>query len=124
MQGMTLELHTAFAAIQMHERQLVWQLLEGLAEMPGIRVYGLTAKDDLTRRVPTVALTAAGHTPRQLAEQLAERGIFAWDGNYYALNVMERLGLEPDGGALRLGLAHYNTPEEVERTLAALREII
>ena len=64
-----------------------------------------------------------GWTPRALAEELGERGIFCWDGNYYALTLMERLGLEEHGGALRIGMAHYNTPEEVDRLLAALREI-
>ena len=65
----------------------------------------------------------AGHTPLELATKLGERGFFTWDGNYYALNLTERLDVEKDGGFLRIGLAHYNTAEEVERLLAALREI-
>jgi selenocysteine lyase/cysteine desulfurase len=121
--GARLDLHAAFAAIQEYERELVARLLAGLAEIPGIHIYGLTAPADLPRRVPTVALTIAGHTPRELAHALGKKGIFAWDGNYYALNLMERLGLEERGGALRLGLAHYNTAEEVDRVVAALREI-
>jgi cysteine desulfurase family protein (TIGR01976 family) len=124
MQGRRLELHAAMAAIQAHERGLVARLLDGLRALPGVRIYGLTAREDLPRRVPTVALTIAGHAPRALAEQLAARGIFTWDGNYYALTVMERLGLEESGGALRIGLAHYNTEAEVDRLLAALREIV
>jgi cysteine desulfurase family protein (TIGR01976 family) len=124
MSGRRLELHAALAAIQEHERTLAGRLLAGLAAIPGIRVYGLTAADDLPRRVPTVMLTVEGFTPRELAEGLAERGIFAWDGNYYALNLMERLGLEPTGGgALRIGLAHYNTLEEVERIVSGLRDM-
>ena len=78
----------------------------------------------MARRVPTVSLTIAGHTPRALAEGLAARGVFAWDGNYYAITLMERLGLEDSGGALRLGLAHYNTAEEVDRIIEALREVV
>ena len=74
--------------------------------------------------MPTVAITIEGHTPRALAEALGERGIFCWDGNYYALTLMERLGLEESGGALRIGLAHYNTAEEVDRLLTALHEIV
>ena len=73
--------------------------------------------------MPTVAITLEGWTPRALAEELGKRGIFCWDGNYYALTLMERLGLEEHGGALRIGMAHYNTAEEVDRLLAALREI-
>ncbi len=89
-----------------------------------MRVYGLTQAEDLPRRVPTIMLTAEGWSPRDLAEQLGARGIFVWDGNYYALNLMERLGLEEHGGALRIGAAHYNTPEEIDRVIAALREIV
>lgn len=124
MTGRRLELHRALAAIQEYERELAARLLAGLATLPGVRVYGLTAPEDLPRRVPTVMLTVAGHTPRALAEALGARGIFCWDGNYYALALMERLGLEAGGGALRIGLAHYNTVEEVDRLLAALREIV
>lgn len=117
-------LHVAMEAIQAYERTLARQLLAGLAELPGAHVYGLTSAADLARRVPTVALTIEGHTPRALAEALGERGIFCWDGNYYAVTLMERLGLEESGGALRIGLAHYNTADEVDRLLAALHEIV
>lgn len=123
MTGRRLELHVAMAAMQDYERGLAAQLLAGLATLPGVRIYGLTAPADMARRVPTVALTLAGHTPRDVARALGERGIFTWNGNYYALNLMERLGLEESGGALRIGLAHYNTADEVDRLLAALREI-
>lgn len=122
--GRARALHVAMAAIQAHERTLARQLLAGLSELPGAHVYGLTSAADLARRVPTVALTIEGHTPRALAEALGERGIFCWDGNYYAVTLMERLGLEESGGALRIGLAHYNTAEEVDRLLTALHEIV
>ena len=118
-----LALHVAMAAIQAHERELARRLLAGLRPLPGVHIYGLTDEADLPRRVPTVAVTFDGHSPRELAAALGERGIFTWDGNYYALNLMERLGLEEHGGALRIGLAHYNTAGEVDRLLAALREI-
>jgi cysteine desulfurase family protein (TIGR01976 family) len=124
MTGRRLELHAAMAAIQAHERTLAARLLAGLAEIPGVHIYGLTSEDELTRRVPTVAMTLEGWTPRALAEKLAEQGIFCWDGNYYALALMERLGLEERGGALRIGMAHYNTADEVDRLLAALRELV
>ena len=123
MTGRRLELHVALAAIQEHERGLAGRLLTGLALLPGVRIYGLTALEDLERRVPTIAITIDGQTPRELATKLGERGIFCWDGNYYAINLMERLGLEATGGALRIGLAHYNTAAEIDRLLAALREI-
>lgn len=122
-----LPLHAAMAAIQAHERELIKRLLAGLKPLPGATLYGLTDESDasqMARRVPTVALTITGHTPRELATALGERGISTWDGNYYALTLMERLGLEGRGGALRIGLAHYNTADEVDRIVAALREIV
>jgi cysteine desulfurase family protein (TIGR01976 family) len=122
MTGRRLELHSAMAAMQAYERTLAARLLAGLATIPGILIYGLTSEEDLVRRVPTVAITLEGWTPRALAEELAERGIFCWDGNYYALTLMERLGLEEHGGALRIGMTHYNTAEEIDRLLVALRE--
>jgi selenocysteine lyase/cysteine desulfurase len=64
-----------------------------------------------------------GTTPEELATRLNERGFFTWDGNYYALNVSEKLGVEASGGFLRIGLAHYNTAEEVERVVAAVGEM-
>jgi selenocysteine lyase/cysteine desulfurase len=64
-----------------------------------------------------------GHLPLELATKLGEQGIFTWDGNYYAINLTERLGVEGDGGFLRIGLVHYNTEEEVERVLEYLRSI-
>ena len=65
----------------------------------------------------------SGHSPRELSEKLGRRGFFTWDGNYYAIGLTERLDVEKDCGFLRIGLAHYNTTEEVERFLSALREI-
>jgi selenocysteine lyase/cysteine desulfurase len=64
-----------------------------------------------------------GHTPLALATKLGDQGIFTWDGNYYALNLTERLGVELDGGFLRIGFVHYNTEEEVDRLLDGLRRI-
>ncbi|MDQ2905294.1 MAG: cysteine desulfurase-like protein [Chloroflexota bacterium] len=117
------DLKIAMQAIMDYERGLAAHLLAGLREIKDLRVYGITNPRDLARRVPTVACTIEGHAPRALAEHLAARGIFAWDGNYYALGVMERLGLEERGGALRLGLAHYNTLAEIERVLHALEQV-
>jgi selenocysteine lyase/cysteine desulfurase len=124
MTGRRLELHAAMAAMQAYERTLAARLLAGLTEIPGVHIYGLTSEEDLARRVPTVAMTWEGWTPRALAERLGELGIFCWDGNYYALTIMERLSLEGKGGALRIGMAHYNTAEEIDRLLTALRDIV
>jgi cysteine desulfurase family protein (TIGR01976 family) len=114
----------AYSAIQEHERGLVQRLIRGLLPIPGLRLYGISDPDRFDQRCPTVALRIAGHTPLELATKLGECGFFTWDGNYYALNLTERLDVEKDGGFLRIGLVHYNTAEEVDRLLAALREIV
>lgn len=106
-----------WTAIQAHERALGRQFLDGLPG--GVTVYGLPSMDG---RVPTFAFTVEGRTPRAVAERLAERDIAVWDGNYYAVEVMERLGLGADG-AVRAGFVHYNTAAEVDRLLDALGEL-
>ncbi len=121
--GRRRTLKIAMGAILAYERSLSAYLLPSLATLPGVTIYGLTRPQDVRLRVPTVALTMRGHTPRKLAEALADAGINAWDGNYYAIELMDRLGLEAQGGALRLGLAHYNTTEEIDRCVAVLREV-
>jgi cysteine desulfurase family protein (TIGR01976 family) len=110
-------IRAAYRAIQTHERTLMKKMLRGLREIRGLRLYGIS---NLESRCPTFAIRIEGHTPLELATRLGERGIFTWDGNYYALNLTERLGVEKDGGFLRIGFVHYNTEEEVDRVLEAL----
>jgi cysteine desulfurase family protein (TIGR01976 family) len=110
----------AMTALADYERQLGAYLIEGLQTVPGLRIYGITQAARLAQRVPTVSFTLAGWHPRALAERLSDDRIYAWDGNYYAVSVMERLGLEESGGMLRVGLAHYNTRAEVDQLLALL----
>jgi selenocysteine lyase/cysteine desulfurase len=98
-------------------------MIPALLEIPGLRLYGISDPAKLDHRCPTFAVRIANHTPVALSTQLGDRGFFTWDGNYYALNLTELLDVEKDGGFLRIGLAHYNTAEEVTRLLAALREI-
>jgi cysteine desulfurase family protein (TIGR01976 family) len=114
----------AMQAMMDYERSLSAYLLAGLREIRGIHVYGITSPQQLAQRVPTVICTIDGYTPRELAEMLASQAIFAWDGNYYALGIMERLKLEEQGGALRLGMAHYNTTSEIDRVLTCLEQIV
>jgi selenocysteine lyase/cysteine desulfurase len=102
---------------------LFLRLAEGLFAIPNLQFYGISDLKRLHERCSTVSVRLANHTPAEIASFLGERGIFTWDGNYYALNLTEHLDVEKDGGFLRIGLAHYNTAEEVNRFLAALREI-
>ena len=106
-----------WASIQTHERALGQQFLDGLPER--CTLYGLPAMDG---RVPTFAFTVDGLYPRADAERLDERGLALWDGDYYAVEVMQRLGLGKEG-AVRAGFVHYNTPGEVDRLLEALDEL-
>jgi selenocysteine lyase/cysteine desulfurase len=101
---------------------LIAHLIEGLQAIPGVKVYGITDPSRFEERCSTLSLRIGDCYPKALAEFLDQRGIFTWDGNYYAINLTERLGVEEKGGMLRIGLVHYNTVEEVERLLRALRE--
>jgi selenocysteine lyase/cysteine desulfurase len=112
---------TAYGAIQVHERKLMERMLRGLREITGLQLYGITDPARMKSRCPTFAVRIEGRTPLELATKLGERGIFTWDGNYYAINLTERLGVEQSGGFLRIGLVHYNTEEEVDRVLEGLR---
>jgi selenocysteine lyase/cysteine desulfurase len=111
------------AAIHGYERGLIGPVLDGLASVPGLRLYGITDRARTGERVPTFAFSLEGHHPRAVAEQLGARGISAWDGDYYAFELMRRLGLDDSGGLVRIGLVHYNTLDEVDRLIEALRDI-
>jgi cysteine desulfurase family protein (TIGR01976 family) len=113
----------AYEVTRQHEHCLAEQLITGLLAIPGLTFYGIKDLTRLDQRTPTVAIRMEGHTPRELATRLGERGIFTWDGNYFAVNLTERLGVENTGGMLRIGLAHYNTAEEVDRLLAELKRL-
>jgi cysteine desulfurase family protein (TIGR01976 family) len=114
----------AHEAIHEHERKMMEKMIAGLLAIPGLKLYGITDPRRFENRCATIVVRIEDHTPLELATKLGERGIFTWDGNYYALNVTEQLDVERLGGFLRIGLVHYNTMEEVERLLAALREIV
>jgi cysteine desulfurase family protein (TIGR01976 family) len=114
------QLRAAWPVIQDQEQRLAGRLLDGLQSIAGMRVYGLTDQADRHRRVATLAVRKDGTTPAQLAMALAADNIFAWHGNFYALSVSERMGVEQSGGFLRLGLVHYNTEDEIDRCLEVL----
>jgi cysteine desulfurase family protein (TIGR01976 family) len=121
-------IEAAYEVTHEHERALLDRLLAGLATIPGLKIYGITDPARRNERCSTVAVRIEdgkpGRSPLELATKLGDRGIFTWDGNYYALNLTEHLGVEKSGGFLRIGLVHYNAVEEVDRLVAALREIV
>jgi cysteine desulfurase family protein (TIGR01976 family) len=115
-------LAAAYRATVAYERRLIAKLIEGLESIPSVHIYGITDPSRFEERCSTLSLRIGDHPPKTIAEFLVRRGIFTWEGNYYAINLTERLQVEHKGGMLRIGLVHYNTLEEVERLLCALRE--
>jgi cysteine desulfurase family protein (TIGR01976 family) len=112
----------AYGATVAYERRLMARLIDGLQTIPAARIYGITDPKRFGERCSTLSLRIGDHAPKAIAQFLAKQGIFTWDGSYYALNLTERLQVEQKGGMLRIGLVHYNTPEEVDRLLGALCE--
>jgi selenocysteine lyase/cysteine desulfurase len=102
---------------------LIERLIGGLQTIRGVTIHGITDPKRFCERVPTLALSAEGWSSIDLAQALGDRGIYAWHGNYYALQLARRLGKEKEG-MLRLGCMHYNTAEEVDRVVATLAQIL
>ncbi|HEX5147735.1 MAG TPA: aminotransferase class V-fold PLP-dependent enzyme, partial [Candidatus Limnocylindrales bacterium] len=117
------ELVAGMTAIAAYERELVTRLIDGLETVPGVTIHGITDRAAFASRVPTVSVSIEGVRPRDAAVALGRAGIYAWDGDFYATGLIERLGKTDVGGVLRLGLVHYNTPGEVDRTLAAIANL-
>jgi len=107
-----------------YEIPLTRQLIDGLGAIKGIKIHGITNPNALEKRVPTISFTAAGHRPVDLATTLGDQGIQVWHGHNYAVEPVNYLGLMETGGVVRIGLAHYNTAEEVDQTLAAIDQML
>ncbi len=121
--GRRLALKQAMSTIARYERGLFSHLLDGLSTIPDLIVYGITDRNRLEERAPTAAVRMAGRTPDELSVRLSEHGIAAYAGHFYAVSVIERLGLADKGGVLRLGLSHYNTTDEVDKLVAILTDL-
>ncbi len=118
-----MHLIAAMDAIGRYEQYLSKYFLQRIKELPQIHLYGLTDENTAGMRTPTFAFTIEGISPRSIAAHLAERGIYCWSGNYYALRLMQRLGLEESGGAVRIGMTHLNTIEEIDYLMETLAHI-
>ena len=106
-----------------YEEQLSLALLEGLKSVPELHIWGITDPQRIASRVPTYSFSLQEWSPADVAAKLAQNDIYVWDGNFYALSAIERLGLEEKGGVVRVGLAHYNTLQEIERLIALLKDM-
>ena len=112
-----------YAAIRVHEGELAARFLRGVADIPSVRLWGIADEDRLDERTPTFAVRVGDQEPVKTATELARRGIYVWDGHYYAITVMERLGLLDSGGAVRIGFCHYHSTDDVDRVLQALADL-
>ena len=112
-----------FDAIGTHERELSERFLRGVNDLPNVRLWGVADVDRLDERTPTFAVRVDDQDPLKTATELARRGIYVWDGHYYAITVMERLGLLDSGGAVRIGFCHYHSADDVDRVLDALADL-
>ena len=117
------EVVAAFDAIVAHERELAVRFLEGLVRMPRVRLWGVSDPARVGERTPTFAIRVGEQHPAETAEKLGRRGVLVWDGHYYAITVMERLGLLDSGGAVRVGFCHYHSIEDVDRVLDELERL-
>ena len=119
--GRRKKLHAAMLAIQDYEQTLSSRLIEGLQNLAGVDVKGISAVKDLARRVPTVSFTVKNQNPEEIAVKLSAENIFVWHGHNYALEAVRLMGIEEAGGVVRIGPVHYNTLEEIDRTLEVLK---
>ena len=115
-------LRHAFHEIKRYEDSLLERLLDGLESLSDVKVWGITDRNRMHERCPTISVTHRRMTPRTVAERFAEAGLFVWHGNYYALPLTERLGVEPEG-MVRIGIVHYNTADEIDRLIAAFESL-
>lgn len=117
------QLVQAMDYIKSYEMELSEYFLKEATKVLGLRVFGITDVERLEQRTPTFAVSLEGHTPEEVARYLGEQDVYVWNGHYYAVAVMERLGLLERGGLVRIGFVHYNTAEEIDRLITLLSEM-
>jgi len=115
------QLEAALSLLFDYEQTLAARLIDGLQQLPGVTVQGITDADAMRRRVPTVSFTHERHAPDAIAEAMSERNIFVWSGHNYALEAAKALGID---AAVRIGAVHYNSIEEIDTVLGALEQIL
>jgi selenocysteine lyase/cysteine desulfurase len=114
----------AYTAATEYENRLTIKLIEGLNEIKGLHIHGITDTSRIDDRVPTISFTHATVSPTEIAKTLAQTNICAWSGHNYAFEVVKQLGLDEEQGVLRIGIAQYNTETEIDRTLEVLTSLL
>jgi len=122
--GRRQEIHAAMDLLFDYEKSLAEHLIDGLTQLSGVTVQGITAADAMDRRVPTVAFTHNSVVASAIAKALGEQNIFVWSGHNYAVEVAKTLGIYETGGAVRIGPVHYNSHAEIDEVLGALEGIL
>ena len=118
------KLKGAYESFRAYENVLTGQLIAGIQQISGTTIHGITNHNQIADRVPTISFTHDHIATHQFAEALADNNINVWSGHNYAYEVASHLGLDEDLGVVRIGIAHYNTGEEIDRTLAALAQVV
>ena len=122
--GRRRHVHAALNYLLEYEHKLSQRLVDGLQQISGVTIQGITSRDAMMRRVATVSFTHGELAPATIAHALAARNIFVWSGHNYAVEAAKHLGIYDSGGAVRLGPVHYNSPDEVDQVLSALKDIV
>lgn len=115
------QIHGAMQNIYGYEHKLAKRLYDGLRAIPEITIYGPPVNQ--ADRAPTISFTVHGQSSEQVAWKLGQRGVLVWDGDFYAMTLVDQLGIRDQGGLVRLGLAPYNNADEIERTIALVAEV-
>lgn len=122
--GRRQQVHAAMDCLFDYEAGVATRLIEGLQQLPGVRILGITDPAAMHRRVPTVSFVVEGDDPERIAKALAEENIFVWNGHNYALEAAMLLGILDQGSAVRVGPVHYNTIDEIDQLLNSLDRIL
>jgi cysteine desulfurase family protein (TIGR01976 family) len=117
-------IQAGYAAATAHETRLVRQLIDGLTTCPGVTIHGIANPNRFDERVPTVSFTHQKRDSRDIAKGLAQAGVCVWSGHNYAYEVVRQLGINEKAGVVRIGIAHYNTVEEIDYTLEAVTRML
>ncbi len=118
------QLASAWNILGSYEQSLSLRLIDGIRELKGLKIRGITSANAMHRRVPTISFTMDGTAPDKLAKHLARDNIFVWSGHNYAVEPIKAMDLADKGGVVRVGLAHYNTPDEVDQFIASLNQAV
>ncbi|MER8993842.1 cysteine desulfurase-like protein [Mesorhizobium sp. M0678] len=119
-----LKIAKAFEVSIAYENPLAQQLIDGLSDIAGLTIHGITDPKRINERVPTVSFTVEGIVPETIVRQMNAENIFLWSGHNYAWEIVHQLGIPAEQGVVRIGIAHYNTSAEIDETLESVHRVV